>query len=124
MAAGRQRPVLTLIARLDSDDFKTREDAEAALLKHGALAVQQVGRALEGKLPSLEVRRRMERVLSQLPVDALQRERERERRALEVLERMNTPESRKLLQEMAAGAADAPLTLDAKGTLERLEKRK
>jgi hypothetical protein len=43
---------------------------------------------------------------------------------LQILERMNTPESRKVLQGIAGGAADAPLTLDAKATLQRLEKRK
>jgi hypothetical protein len=124
VAADANARVLALITLLDSDEFKTREDAEASLLKHGALTVPAVRRALEGKLPSLEVRRRMERILTQLPVEHLQREQERERRALQVLERMNTPESRKLLEELAAGAADAALTLEAKATLERLEKRK
>lgn len=124
VAADANARVQTLIGQLDSDDFKTREDAESGLLKHGPVTVPAVQRALEGKLPSLEVRRRLERILQQLPTEQLQRERERERRALQVLERMNTPEARMLLSELAAGAADAPLTLEAKMTLERLEKRK
>jgi hypothetical protein len=124
VAADANARVQTLMGQLDSDEFKTRESAEAALIKHGPLTVPAVQRALQGQLPSLEVRRRMERILTQLPVEQLQRERERERRALQVLERMNTPESRKLLQELAAGAADAVLTGDAKMTLQRLEKRK
>lgn len=124
VAADANARVLTLISQLDSDDFKTRENAQSALLKHGALTVPAVRQALAGKLPSLEVRRRMERILDQLPVEQLQRERERERRALQVLERMNTPESRKLVQELADGAPDAALTVDAKSTLERMEKRK
>jgi hypothetical protein len=122
--ADAQARVLKLMKDLDDDAFKTREAAETALIKLGAITVPNVQRALKGELPSVEVRRRMNRILEQLPVEALEREHQRQLRALQILERMNTAEARKLLQEIAGGAADAPLTLDAKATLDRAEKRK
>jgi hypothetical protein len=42
-------------------------------------------------------------------------------RALEALERAGTPESRKLLEELARGRADAVLTRAARGALDRLD---
>ena len=45
----------------------------------------------------------------------------RELRALEVLEAVGTPEARKLLQELAKGAASAALTQEAKASLDRLQ---
>ena len=44
-------------------------------------------------------------------------------RALEVLEGLGTPEAKKLLEELAKGAADAALTQEAKAALERMGKR-
>lgn len=44
-------------------------------------------------------------------------------RAVEVLEQIDTPEARRLLAELAQGAAAARLTQEAKAALERLEKR-
>ena len=43
-------------------------------------------------------------------------------RAIELLEGLGTPEAKKLLTELAAGAANAPLTLDAGAALKRLGK--
>ncbi len=47
-------------------------------------------------------------------------EKVREARALEILEQINTPESRRLLKDLAAGA-DAPRTRAAAAALKRLE---
>ena len=43
-------------------------------------------------------------------------------RALEVLERIGTPEARQILLSLAKGAPEAALTQEAKASLERLGK--
>jgi hypothetical protein len=42
---------------------------------------------------------------------------------VEVLERIDTPEARKLLKELAKGNPEALLTEQAKAALERMERR-
>jgi hypothetical protein len=44
-------------------------------------------------------------------------------RAVEVLEHLDTPESRRLLQSLAGGASDARLTQEAKSALDRLTRQ-
>ena len=67
--------------------------------------------------------RRIEELLKKIEDGAVSGERLREVRALEVLEGLGTPEARKLLEELAKGAADAALTQEAKASLERLNRR-
>jgi HEAT repeat protein len=70
----------------------------------------------------VETRRRVEELLSRLKRDAvLTGEDLRRFRAIEVLEKIDTPEARQLLQTLARGADSAWLTREAKRTLERLE---
>jgi WD40 repeat protein len=113
-----------LIKDLNDDDFQTRKTAENELLKQGAIVVPMLQEALMGQLPTLEVRRLMTRILEQLPVDELRSRREREVRILQVLERIGSAEARAYLKELAGGGAAAPLTRDAKVTLEKLERQK
>ena len=47
----------------------------------------------------------------------------RELRAVELLEGIGTPAAKRLLVELAKGAAAAPLTQDAAAALARLERR-
>jgi hypothetical protein len=42
-------------------------------------------------------------------------------RAVELLERLGTPEARQALAALAGGAPEAPLTLQAKAALRRLD---
>jgi hypothetical protein len=108
---------------LDDDDFKVREAASAVLRGLGAAAVPALRRTLEGK-PSPEVRARAEKLLAQLDDDpppggpAL-----RTPRAIQVLERIGTPAARRVLEDLARGAADAPETQDAKASLRRLARQ-
>ena len=44
-------------------------------------------------------------------------------RAVEVLERIGTPEARQVLAKLADGAPEARLTQEAKASLQRLAKR-
>jgi hypothetical protein len=110
-----------LIGQLGSDDFETRHGAEMALRDAVAGHEAQLLRALR-KATDLEVKLRLRRILvdvSAWPGPELLRP----RRALEVLERLGTPEARKLLRVLAAGNADARLTLEARATLKRLERK-
>jgi WD40 repeat protein len=105
-----------LLAKLESDDLTTRERATKELGKLGDVAESLLRQALRQK-PSLELRRRAERLLEKLAVESPKRL--RTRRAVEVLEWLETPESRRLLEELAGGEADAWLTREAKAVLRR-----
>jgi RNA polymerase sigma factor (sigma-70 family) len=108
--------VAGLLADLDADDFGVREKAVAELEKMGEPAERALRKALEER-PSIEVKRRIEQLLEtlRLPPERLQA-----LRALEVLEHLDTPESRQLLAKLADGAPDAWLTREAKAVNRRL----
>jgi uncharacterized membrane protein YphA (DoxX/SURF4 family) len=112
------RRVARLIAGLDSEEFTSRESAARELEGLGELAEPALRKALAGR-PTLEVRRRVERLLDRLVVppsgDAL-----RALRAVEVLEMVGTEEARRVLREAARGAPEARLTREAKASLGRL----
>jgi hypothetical protein len=111
-----------LIADLDSEQFAVRERAAQELERLGEQAETSLRQALK-KSPSLEARRRMEGLLDRLrgmsPPPGLLRA----LRAAEVLERIGTPEARRLLESLARGAPEARLTVGAKASLGRLARR-
>ncbi len=113
--------IARLVADLDSDHFAVRQKATAELEKIERLAEPALRQALAGK-PSLEVRRRVERLLSKLDPEKSP-ERLQVRRAVEALEHINTPEAKKLLASLAGGAPKAQLTREAKESLQRLTKQ-
>jgi hypothetical protein len=47
----------------------------------------------------------------------------RELRAVWILERIGTPPAREVLEKLAGGFPDAPLTRDAKASIQRLDHR-
>jgi WD40 repeat protein len=110
-----------LIAALDADSFEEREKAEKGLEALGASAGPALRKVLEGNPPA-EVKRRVEGLLDKLkdrgtpPPELV-----RPLRAVEVLENLATPEARKLLETLAKGAPEAPLTVAARAVLGRLE---
>jgi hypothetical protein len=112
--------VARLVADLDSGTFAVREKAQSELEKQAAAVEPLVRRALAGQ-PSLEVRRRLEKVLAELgPGSAswlgmL--------RALEALEHAGGGEALRLLEELAGGMPDAWLTREAKAACARLRVR-
>jgi RNA polymerase sigma factor (sigma-70 family) len=109
------------IADLDSEEFAAREGAMSGLTNLGDRAEPALRRALENR-PSLEVRRRTEALLGALtPVSSP--ELVRAVRAVELLERLATPEARELLTVLGRGAADARLTREAAASLNRLNAR-
>jgi WD40 repeat protein len=110
-----------LIANLDSNQFALREAAGKKLAELGEQAEPALRRALAGK-PSAEVRRRAEAMIAAprpIPAGSFLRE----LRAVWVLERIGTPAAREVLEKLADGFPDAPLTQDAKASLQRLDRR-
>jgi hypothetical protein len=84
--------------------------------KVGQLLGERVG--LNSIDVSAEVRRRSARLLTRLAAEKL-----RQSRVCAALEHLGGSEARKLLRELAAGAANARLTMEAKVALGRLDKR-
>jgi Tol biopolymer transport system component len=122
-----KQPVRQLIAELDSDSFKVREEATRELEKLGEAAAPALRRCL-AENPSAEVRRRVERLLNSRKRNQAQHqhpspEELRLSRALIVLAWIGTTEAHKVLAELAAGPAESSLTQEAKVWLERLAKR-
>jgi WD40 repeat protein len=114
------RQIAQLLTDLDSPQFAVRERAEKALTKLGDSAEPSLQEALKGS-PSAEARRRMEAILERLE-PARSPERLQAIRAVEVLERIGTPEARRVLERLAGGAQAARLTREAKTALERLSR--
>jgi WD40 repeat protein len=106
--------VKVLVANLGSPDFGTREKAERELLALGAEAAGPVGEALNS--PSPEVSARARRIQGKLkPASPV-----RQIRAVEVLERIGSPEAKDILTDWAK--ADSTLGAEAKAALRRLAK--
>jgi hypothetical protein len=96
-----------------------RQKATAELLKIGERAVPPIDKALSGQ-PPLEVKKRLEDVREKLTTVVLTDEKLRAFRAIEVLERIATPEAQQLLQTLADGAPGAFMTTTAKTALARV----
>jgi WD40 repeat protein len=104
-------------ADLDHEDFDRREAASKALAAAGQPASAALRKALRAA-PSVEKKRRIEALLAALKNPSP--EMLRATRALELLERVGTPDAKQVLEELAKGNPDASLTQDAKATLKRL----
>jgi WD40 repeat protein len=109
------------IADLDGDAFERREAAFADLAALGDQARPALQAALQAN-PSAELRRRTEALLA--PPDVVRSaETRRALRAVEVLERIGSPEARQLLEALGGGAPDARQTREVKAALARLSRR-
>ncbi len=111
--------VARLIADLEDSEFAVRERASAELEKLGELAGPAVRRALEANPPP-ESRRRLGALREKLDARIQSPETLRAMRAVELLEQMNSPEARALLERLAGGASGATLTRQARAALDRL----
>src|SRR5579883_2189969 len=106
------------IADLDSAEFAVREKAVRELEQQGEAVEGALRKLLEDR-PSLEVRQRVKLLLAKLTGG----DRLRRLRAVEVLENLDTSESRRLLETLAGGAAEAQLTQEAKASLQRCARK-
>jgi WD40 repeat protein len=112
-----------LMKELDSDTFDVRASAVRELAQMGKFAEASLRKLLAGR-PSLEARRRAEELLELLADPVAMTEHLRLVRAVEVLEMIGTEPAKEVLRAIAEGAADAPLTRQAKDALTRLARKK
>jgi WD40 repeat protein len=110
-----------LLADLDSPQYPLREQATQELRRYGPLAEPALRRRLEGS-PGAELRQRLQRLLDRLSDPAATNERLQAVRAVEVLERVATPEARRALEALARGAAGHWLTQEARAAAGRLRR--
>jgi hypothetical protein len=106
-----------LLTSLNSDRFAVREQAETELRKVGPAVEYALRRALADK-PTLELRRRLERLLQQLETPDYRRA----LRTTEVLEYLNTVGAEQFLRQLSQGSAEAQLTQEARASLQRMAK--
>jgi hypothetical protein len=111
-----------LIAGLDSNRFADRDKAMKELEGMGKAAEPALRQALANG-PSPEARRRLEQLLNKQQQAVLPPDTVRSIRVVEVLERVGTPQARKVLEGLAKGAAESALTQDARAALVRLTSR-
>lgn len=111
--------VAQLVKELDDDAFSVREKASKELAHLVDTAEPALRKALEEN-PSPEVRRRLRQLLEQRQHSGP--EIWRQTRLLEVLEQIETPEARQMLEELANGSPGASLTQEAKAALERCKR--
>ena len=116
------RQVRQWIVNLDDNRYAVRRSAIEELEKLGELAKPALRQVLRGK-PSVEVRRQALLLLDQLDGAVLKPESIRTLRAMEVLERIGTPQARQVLEGLAHGAPGATVTQEAEAALKRLDKR-
>ncbi len=114
--------VSRLLADLDSDRFAMREKAAKELEQLGRLAEPALRKALAGR-PSLEARRRLEKLLVEVRGPIRVPETLRALRAIEVQEDIGTPEAQEVLKTLSKGVPEALVTQEAKSSLARLAKR-
>ena len=122
--AADEQQLSRLIAALDGDTFAARDKAARELTALGERATAALRKALAGAR-SPEARRALQALLDrqaradQTPTG----ERLRGLRAVEALENAATPQVRRLLAALAAGAPEACRTAEAKAALNRLTRR-
>jgi RNA polymerase sigma factor (sigma-70 family) len=118
VAEADPKQVQRLLADLDSDQFEVRKTAADELAKLGERIEPALRKALD-QPPSLEARRRLTAVLDGMRTTPTA-EVLRTHRAIQALERIGTPEARRILQTLATGAPAARETREAKEALARL----
>jgi hypothetical protein len=119
--APRAEQVEKWVKDLGDPSFDVRDRATLQLRLLGRLAEPALRRAVEAK-PELEALRRLERLLAELGHDeiGLSGEQLRTHRAVQLLEIIGTPEARRVLERLAAGAERAAETGMARSALRRV----
>jgi len=105
---------------LDHDQFEVREAATKGLGTMGDAAEPFLREAMAAG-PSPEVAQRVEMLLRMIPSSAVDSETLRALRALEVMERIGTPEARAVLENVSAGVSTSRFHRRARAALARLK---
>jgi WD40 repeat protein len=116
------RRVSELLAVLDSDRFKERQQASEELAMQVDLVEPFLRRALTDGT-SAETRRRLEQVLSTRDRSLHSPRQLQLLRSIEVLERIGSPECQRILKSLAAGTEGFCITREAKAACERLARK-
>jgi WD40 repeat protein len=119
----QQKRLARLLLDLDDNSFAVREKATEELKLLGEAALPALQRAVTGTPPP-EVRRRIEQLLEQEAKEVPSCERLQNLRAVEVLEKIGTPEACRLLEELASGIPGGRLTQEVNSALGRLAKHR
>jgi RNA polymerase sigma factor (sigma-70 family) len=119
---GDPQRIPKLAADLDSPLFKAREAAERKLQALGKLAEPGLRAVLAGRI-SLEFRRRIENLLAKREEPIQSPQVLQTLRAIEALEHMPMPESRRGLEEFARHTSEAHFQEQARAAADRLSKR-
>lgn len=118
--AARQR-VLELIKQLDDDDFE-RRDVAVKELRADAFRFEPLLRQTIKSSAAGEIRNRVTFVLNGIKDQPPGADLLADLRGIELLEELATPAARKLLEMLAAGAAEARTTAEAGMALQRIGK--
>jgi hypothetical protein len=110
--------VQELLAQLDSSKYKERQEAIAELFKLGERVLPPLQKVLANN-PPLETRKRVEELVDRLTGLPLTTKQVQELRAVEVLQHADTLQARKVLEQLAAGAPGAQVTVRAQAALAR-----
>ena len=114
--------IARLIKDLDSRRFPAREQAMHQLAQLGGQAEAALRKTLSSR-PSAEVAKRLKELLARLERPTLSPRELRAARALELLEQIDAPGSRRLLRVVAGGAPGAWLTREAREAVDRSRAR-
>src|SRR5262249_48329665 len=110
------------IGELDHPRYAVRQRATTELAKLGDETQVYLEKALKND-PSPEARRRLRELLEHTGERFLKGERLRTMRAIELLDRLNSPPAREVLQHLAQGPANSPITREARWSLSRSEQK-
>jgi hypothetical protein len=110
-----------LVTELGDERFQAREKAYRELDQFGESAVAGLKARLRAA-KSAEARSRLVRLIDKHDPPSPTPQQIRETRALEILEQLNTPDTRALMKDLAAGVVSARLTIDAAASLKRMER--
>jgi WD40 repeat protein len=116
------RHLQRLLADLDDQKFAVRNKAEQSLEALGDLAAGAIKERL-AQSPSLEMKRRLDRLMKKLDAREVTSDVLQVLRAIETLDMIDTAEARSVLAGLAKGAPGHRITEDARTTLERLVKK-
>jgi RNA polymerase sigma factor (sigma-70 family) len=119
LTSTKSEQIVQWIAKLDAKSFAERELASKSLTEMGQITEPSIRQTLS-KNPSSETKDRLEKILDQLRKTLTPTEL-RDQRMVQILEMIDSPEAKNLLQEWAKHDSNSWLTINAQTALNRLK---